>query len=423
MKLNVIWLSVLCAFFYGTASAQSSDSLKISLADAEQLFVQNNVTLLAQKYNIEAGKAAIIQAKLLPNPVVNYEQTLITKSTVANDVSIGALGQRAFQIQQLIQLAGKREKQVNVAKISAEIPEYQFMEIMRDLTYQLRTSFYTIHFLQKTLSTYGQEIATLSHLVSAYKEQVALGNVPAKEVIRLQSFMVTLETERSDLVNQIADNQATFKILTGDVSNVTIEPVLKEQELVSKNIDGLQLGELNNLALEQRFDRKIQEASVRLASANIELQKSLAKSDITVGYTYDRAGNYVNNYHAVTVSMPLAIFNKNQGNIKAAESVLQATRKNVQQLDIQINNEVLQAYLKAKEADRLYKAIDKDYLSNFDSLIKGVIDNYVRRNITLLEFTDFLESYKNTVSQINTLNSARIQAIENLNYVVGKKVL
>ena len=423
MKVNVIWLSVLCTFFYGTASAQSSDSLKISLADAEQLFVQNNVTLLAQKYNIEAGKAAIIQAKLLPNPVVNYEQTLITKSTVANDVSIGALGQRAFQIQQLIQLAGKREKQVNVAKISAEIPEYQFMEIMRDLTYQLRTSFYTIHFLQKTLSTYGQEIATLSHLVSAYKEQVALGNVPAKEVIRLQSFMVTLETERSDLVNQIADNQATFKILTGDVSNVTIEPVLKEQELVSKNIDGLQLGELNNLALEQRFDRKIQEASVRLASANIELQKSLAKSDLTVGYTYDRAGNYVNNYHAVTVSMPLAIFNKNQGNIKAAESVLQATRKNVQQLDIQINNEVLQAYLKAKEADRLYKAIDKDYLSNFDSLIKGVIDNYVRRNITLLEFTDFLESYKNTVSQINTLNSARIQAIENLNYVVGKKVL
>ena len=423
MKVNVIWLSVLCAFFYGTASAQSSDSLKISLADAEQLFVQNNVTLLAQKYNIEAGKAAIIQAKLLPNPVVNYEQTLITKSTVANDVSIGALGQRAFQIQQLIQLAGKREKQVNVAKISAEIPEYQFMEIMRDLTYQLRTSFYTIHFLQKTLSTYGQEIATLSHLVSAYKEQVALGNVPAKEVIRLQSFMVTLETERSDLVNQIADNQATFKILTGDVSNVTIEPVLKEQELVSKNIDGLQLGELNNLALEQRFDRKIQEASGRLASANIELQKSLAKSDITVGYTYDRAGNYVNNYHAVTVSMPLAIFNKNQGNIKAAESVLQVTRKNVQQLDIQINNEVLQAYLKAKEADRLYKAIDKDYLSNFDGLIKGVIDNYVRRNITLLEFTDFLESYKNTVSQINTLNSARIQAIENLNYVVGKKVL
>lgn len=423
MKVNVIWLSVLCAFFYGTASAQSSDSLKISLADAEQLFVQNNMTLLAQKYNIEAGKAAIIQAKLLPNPVVNYEQTLITKSTVANDASIGALGQRAFQIQQLIQLAGKREKQVNVAKISAEIPEYQFMEIMRDLTYQLRTSFYTIHFLQKTLSTYGQEIATLSHLVSAYKDQVALGNVPAKEVIRLQSFMVTLETERSELVNQIADNQATFKILTGDVSNVTIEPVLKEQELVSKNIDGLQLGELNNLALEQRFDRKIQEASVRLASANIELQKSLAKSDITVGYTYDRAGNYVNNYHAVTVSMPLAIFNKNQGNVKAAESVLQATRKNVQQLDIQINNEVLQAYLKAKEADRLYKAIDKDYLSNFDSLIKGVIDNYARRNITLLEFTDFLESYKNTVSQINTLNSARIQAIENLNYVVGKKVL
>lgn len=423
MKVNVIWLSILCVFFYVTASAQSSDSLKISLEDAEQLFVKNNMTLLAQKYNIDAAKAAIIQAKLLPNPVVNYEQTLNTKTTVANDVSIGAFGQHALQVQQLIQLAGKRQKLVNVAKISAEIPEYQFMEMVRELTYQLRTSFYAIHFLQKTLSTYGQEITTLNRLVTAYKEQVALGNVPAKEVIRLQSFMVTLETERSDILSQITDNQATFKILTGDASVVAIEPVLKEQDLVSKNIDALKLGELSDLALEQRFDRKIQEASVRLASATIELQKSLAKSDLTVGYSFDRAGSYLNNYHAITVSMPLAIFNKNQGNIKAAESTLQATRKNSEQLNVQISNEVLQAYLKAKDADRLYKAIDKDYLSNFDGLISGVIENYAKRNITLLEFTDFLESYKNTVSQINTLNNARIQTIENLNFVVGKKVL
>lgn len=403
--------------------AQKADSLKLTLPEAEQQFTQKNFFLLAQKYNIEVSKAAIIQANLLPNPTVNLEQTVIPKSTIANDVQIGAFGQRAIQIQQLIQVAGKRNKQVAVAKIGAEISEYQFSEIIRELLFQLRSSFYQIHFLEKTLIMYDEEILNISRLVGAYKKQVQKGNLPQKELIRLQSFLIILQTEESNIKTQIADNEATLRILLAENTTQFIEPVLDDSKLVSLNLSGLSLENLISTANENRPDLKIQEASTRLATANLNLQKALAKPDVTVGYSYDRAGNYVNNYHAFTVSMGLPFFNKNQGNIKAAENQIEANKQYLAQTSNQLENEVLQAFTKAQEGENLFRKIDPNYQDGFEKLIEGVLENYQKRNLTLIEFTDFLESYKNTVSQLNTLQSNRMQAFENLNYVVGKKVI
>jgi cobalt-zinc-cadmium efflux system outer membrane protein len=403
--------------------AQRADTLKLSLLDAEQQFSQKNFLLLAQKYGIEASKAAIIQASLLPNPTVNLEQTIITEPTIANDAPIGAFGQRAIQIQQLIQVAGKRNKQIALAKAGVEISQYQFSEIIRELLFQLRSSFYQIHYLEKTLMMYNQEIQKITGLVSAYQEQVQKGNVPQKELIRLQSFLITLEGEASSIINQITDNQAIIKVLLADRTTTMLEPLVDDTQIENLNTTGLNLADLIGNATQNRPDLKVQEANTQYAVANLNLQKALAKPDITVGYSYDRAGSYVNNYHALTVSMALPFFNKNQGNIKIAENQIEANKQYFAQTQNQLENEVLQAFTKAQENERLFRKIDKKFQTDFEKLIAGVLENYQKRNLTLIEFTDFLESYKNTVSQLNTLQNNRIQAFENLNFVVGKKVI
>ncbi len=403
--------------------AQRADTLKLSLLDAEQQFSQKNFLLLAQKYGIEASKAAIIQASLLPNPTVNLEQTIITEPTIANDAPIGAFGQRAIQIQQLIQVAGKRNKQIALAKAGVEISQYQFSEIIRELLFQLRSSFYQIHYLEKTLMMYNQEIQKITGLVSAYQEQVQKGNVPQKELIRLQSFLITLEGEASSIINQITDNQAIIKVLLADRTTTMLEPLVDDTQIENLNTTGLNLADLIGNATQNRPDLKVQEANTQYAVANLNLQKALAKPDITVGYSYDRAGSYVNNYHALMVSMALPFFNKNQGNIKIAENQIEANKQYFAQTQNQLENEVLQAFTKAQENERLFRKIDKKFQTDFEKLIAGVLENYQKRNLTLIEFTDFLESYKNTVSQLNTLQNNRIQAFENLNFVVGKKVI
>ena len=400
--------------------AQKADTLKLSLSDAEQQFSQKNFLLLAQKYGIEASKAAIIQAGLLPNPTINLEQTVISQPTIANDVPIGAFGQRAIQIQQLIQVAGKRNKQIALAKAGVEISQYQFSEIIRELLFQLRSSFYQIHYLEKTLIMYNQEIQKITGLVNAYQEQVQKGNVPKKELIRLQSFLITLEGEASNIVNQITDNQTTIKVLLADRTNSILQPLVDDTQIENLSIAGLNLADLIGNATQNRPDLKVQQANTQYAVANLNLQKALAKPDVTVGYSYDRAGSYVNNYHALTVSMALPFFNKNQGNIKIAENQIEANKQYFAQTQNQLENEVIQALTKAQENERLFRKIDKKFQTDFEKLITGVLENYQKRNLTLIEFTDFLESYKNTVSQLNILQNNRIQAFENLNFVVPR---
>ena len=270
---------------------------------------------------------------------------------------------------------------------------------------------------------YNQEIQKITGLVNAYQDQVQKGNIPQKELIRLQSFLITLEGEASEIINQITDNQTTIKVLLADKTITIIEPLVDDTEIENMNLSGLVLADLIGIAIQSRSDLKVQEATTQYSIANFNLQKALAKPDITVGYSYDRSGSYVNDYHALTLSMALPFFNRNQGNIKIAENQVDANRQYFSQTQIQLENEILQAYTKAKEDDRLFRKIDKKFQTNFEKLILGVLENYQKRNLTLIEFTDFLESYKNTVSQLNRVQNNRIQAFENLNFVVGKKVL
>ena len=421
MKTLLIWFALVFANF--VAYSQASDTLRLTIPEAEQQFSKTNFSLLAQKFNIEASKAQIIQARLLPNPTINLEQTIVPTTNLANSETIGAFGQRAIQIQQLILIGGKRNKQVDVATIGVEMSEYQFTELVRELLFQLRSNFYSIHYLQKTLGIYSQEIQNITRLVDAYQGQVDKGNIPVKEVIRLESLLITLQTEQTNIRKQIIDNESVIKILLANNSQKTIEPVTNDDALDGLNLQSVKLADLIADAIENRPDRKLQEASIRMASANLALQKAFAKPDITVGYSYDRAGSYVNDYHAITISMGLPFFNKNQGNIKAAEYQIQGNKQYLAQAANQVDNEVLQALTKAQLSEDLYRKMDKGFLPKFEKLIQGVVENYQKRNLTLIEFTDFLESYKSSFTQLNSLQNDRIQAFEYLNFVVGKKVI
>jgi cobalt-zinc-cadmium efflux system outer membrane protein len=68
-------------------------------------------------------------------------------------------------------------------------------------------------------------------------------------------------------------------------------------------------------------------------------------------------------------------------------------------------------------------AIDPGFQQDFDKLLKSITDNFEKRNISLLEFTDFYESYKQNVLQYNQLQNDRIQAIESLNFTIGKPIV
>jgi outer membrane protein, heavy metal efflux system len=411
--LVIILLSSVAAF-------SQTDTLSLTLPEAQKQFADRNLLLLAQKYNVEAQKAQVIQAGLLPNPNVGVQQSLMARKALVNDVMVGGFGQHAVVVQQLILLAGRRNKNIRLAEINAEQSQYAFYDLMRTLNYSLNQNFYELAFQLRTLAVYEQEIQTISKLVTAYKELNKDGNAPLKDVARLESFQFSLQTSMNNLELVIAQNQADLRTLLGISANVYLVPRVDVAVTEGLTVKNLAVSALIETAQANRYDLKLKESSVRFSTANLALQKALKTPNLNVMYTYDNAGGYTNYYHGVTLSMDLPIFNRNQGNIKTAAFQIDANQKYYEQSQMDVANQVLAAYNQVVKTEQLYQTFDKTFVPTFTKLIEGVMEGYQKKTISLVEFMDFFDSYKQNIEQFNNFQNNRVQAYNYLGFVVGK---
>ncbi len=69
--------------------------------------------------------------------------------------------------------------------------------------------------------------------------------------------------------------------------------------------------------------------------------------------------------------------------------------------------------------NKLFQTIDPDFSRDFDRLMHEVLDNYEKRNLSLLDFLDFYESYKDNVLHLTQYNLTDFSAFEDINYYTG----
>ena len=72
--------------------------------------------------------------------------------------------------------------------------------------------------------------------------------------------------------------------------------------------------------------------------------------------------------------------------------------------------------------EKLLMEIDPSFNGDFNKIINGLIKNFRERNISLIEFLDLYESYKENILQINSLKFERMSSREELNYVTGTNI-
>lgn len=119
--------------------------LVVSQAEAERLFLQNNLLLIAEHYNVDKAEAEIVQARLLENPVLSLEQNIYNRLN-KKYFDVGAQGEAIVSIEQVIKLAGQRGKAVKVAGLNKEVVSRQFEDVVRTLAGELRQRFISVFF-------------------------------------------------------------------------------------------------------------------------------------------------------------------------------------------------------------------------------------------------------------------------------------
>src|SRR5580658_2655109 len=162
------------------------DTLRLSLPAAEKMFLDSNFQLLAQRYNIDANKALVIQARLWPNPNFSIGHTLYS-GTLHQFFPLGVNDETTAGLSQVIMLAGKRNKQIKIAQANVKLTEYQFFDLIRTLKYTLRTDFFNIYYQQQSAKVYDAEIKALQQIVEAFAQQEGKGYIAEKEVVRIKA--------------------------------------------------------------------------------------------------------------------------------------------------------------------------------------------------------------------------------------------
>ncbi len=416
-----LFVPIVCS---AEAAGTRTDTVAITLQQAEGRFLKNNLQLLAARFNIDASKAAVYQAELWSNPNISIEQNVYNKFT-KRFFDVTKTGNTEVQLQQLILLAGKRDKQIRLAEINTQIAENTFYDLLRALKFELRTNFFDLYFLQQSLAFYDETIPNVRKTVAATEAIYQKRSILLSEVLRLKSLLFSLENERLGLLNQVSEIEHGMDVLLRDTSGSIsyFVPQLDRNMLESLRIDSLSLQDVIATALEKRPDYKNAETQVQYEDANLSLQKAMRIPDLTVGGTYSRAGSYIPDYYALTLSIDLPIFNRNQGNVEISENTLEADKLLREYSRKTLEKEIATAYKKAVDTDSLFKAFDKKFTGEYKTLVDGMDADYQKRNITIIEFTDFYESYRTSMLQMNQLQNDRLDAFEGLNYAAGTSLI
>ena len=419
MKRQLTLLGIFVCGFTSWTTAQ--DTLSLDIRTAEKMFLENNYQLIAQNYETEQAKADIITAKLFDNPELSYESLLYNPETKKFFQNSMPNGQFTAGIAWLVKLAGKRNKNIQLAGAGVRLQEYAYFDLMRTLRFELRSSFYKAFYAQQSATVYEQQLTALARLLTSSEQQLKMGNIALKDIIRIKSQVYTLKAAHISLQNEIAELETTLRKLISLNAATPLKFIANEEDKAT-DLASPTYTELLETARANRADLQIAKTAINYAENNLKVQKAMAIPDVELSLNYDLQANYPINYSGVGIKMPIPFFNRNQGEIKKAKIAIDAGNNNLRQQEATIENEVFKSYTAAQRTEQLYKGLDQNFNNDFSKLITEVTKNFSSRNISLIEFLDFYDSYRENILQMNTLKYERLNAKEEINYVTGATI-
>lgn len=409
-----VWIAVL--FIRAVAVAQSPEPVTLTIKQAEELFFKNNFLLLAQQYNINKADAQIIQSKVYPNPEISGDM-IAYEGQNNNYFPTGKQGNFAAGLEQLILLGGKRRKQIEMAKVEKKLAEAELTDITRNLQQQIWDSFYTLHHQQKVIEKYNKLLSRLQSLIESYQVQVDKNNIALKDLVRLKSVYVKINNDKSEESAVLIEEQQKLNILLGITAST--DTVYTTADATAYSDKGVLYDDVLNKSLENRPDLNQAKLGVESANLNLSLQKRMLVPDVTLRGGYNQQGDAFNNQYNVGLSIPLPIFDRNRGNIRAAKINKEQQTANVSYKELEIKNEVLAAYQNYTRSVEEYKRIGILINDDFDAVYNGITSNFQKGNVSMIEFADFFESYNEAQTEVERVKKQLALAAAQINYVTG----
>ena len=332
-------------------SAPVTSKRSVTLAEVIEIFMRQNLQLVAARYDIETADAEKLTARLRPNP-----QLSVGLSDLPVNLSGPIIKEQTYDygVSRAIELGGKRSKRIETADANSEVARGQFQMVVWQLTNDLKRKFYTVVLNQSLLTLAQENETTFAEIVKHTTELMNAGEISGLDLDRVEVEKLKFDT---DLANAERDYEVALRdlrfALGGDYRAMNIE--------VTGSIDyeshQFSHDELIDLALAARPDLKAAKLSERAADANIRLQDAQRIPDLTLGGGIEQVPSGTSSY-TFGVGIEIPVSNRNQG--ERAKALIEKKKAQNQQqfLTNQVMSDVdkaLVAFEKQKHRVDLYR--------------------------------------------------------------------
>jgi len=368
----------------------------LTLREAIAKTLLHNPELAAFSLEKRVREARTLQSGLLPNPSLE-----ISVEDLAGSGNFNGFGrsETTIQLGQLIELGGKRSARVQMSRLSEKLADWDYETKRMDvLTNVSKTFIDVLQFQQKVLL--ARDLVKLwTQFLNAVSERVAAGKVAAIEKTKAEVFHskiqidlkrteLELENARRNLSAFWGEPRPRFKSATGDL--LTVSPVPSSETMIER------------LSNNPNLKRWATERAQRQATLDFELSQRVP--DVTVRGGYRRFEETDDHAFTFGISVPLQLFDRNQGAIAEARNQLDKSREERRAAELQIKTTFLRAYNVLVFSHTLVTHIKTRLLPGAQKAFDAVNEGY---RFGKFNFLDVLDSQK-------TLFQARDQYLDAL---------
>ncbi len=426
---DAVLTAMLACVLAGAAFGQSAGPKSVTLDEAIQMALQHNHNMLAMVTTIQQSQAEEITQNLRPNPTLfaDWEYLPIGSPAKQNPGLYGGQSTNDYLhnntegdigLSYLIERGGKRHDRLQAQKDITAQTRSLVADNGRGLTFQVATLFYNVQLAESTLELAEKDLKSFQQTVDISEHQYKAGGISENDylMIKLQLLQFQSDLEQAQLarVQALSDLRQLLGYESVPQNYDVAGPF--EYQPVKGNLEDLQLK-----ALQNRPDLRAAQEGVTAANSQLVLQKAIGKQDVTVQANYSHA----NGINAATFygSIPLPIFNRNQGEIARARIVITQAQELEKATNGQALTDVYDAYRGLRSNDKVVSLYISTYL-DVATRSRDISEySYRHGGTSLLNFLDAERSYRATQLAYRQALASYLLALEQLRQAVGTRAL
>ncbi|UVL55301.1 TolC family protein [Pseudomonas sp. B21-035] len=359
----------------------------LTLESALQTARDNNPELAAARWGIDIAEGERRQAGVLPNPQLSWEVEDTRKGSQTTTVGVS----------QLFELGGKRGARLDVAGRDAELAALELERQRNVLRAEVIAAFQAAAQAQEGLQLAEQSLRLSERALQVVQGRVRAGSASPVEATRAQVQLseVRLEQGRAEQALTVAYQQLAAATGAARVQFSRVDGGLQANNDIPSRTLLLD-------RLEQTADLRLARLQIDQREAALGLARSQRIPDLTVSVGSQYSETDRERINVVGLSVPIPLFDRNQGNVLAAARRADQARDQRNGAELRLRSEVVQALAQWSTAASEVQTFDRSILPSAQQALDAATRGFERGKFA---FLDVLDAQR-------TLVAARLQYLQ-----------